>query len=66
MGLADNFIRLTGTLAQPKVDLNVGGVVTHGGAAVATGGLSLVFESLFTRLTAFSNPCETVLQAIGK
>ena len=66
MGLADSFIRLTGTLAQPKVDVNVGGVVTHGGAAVATGGLSLVFESLFTRLTAFSNPCETVLQPIGK
>ncbi len=62
IGLADNFIRLTGTLAQPKVDVNVGGVVTHGGAAVATGGLSLVFEALFTRLTAFSNPCETVLQ----
>lgn len=34
MGLADNFIRFTGSLAQPKVDVNVGGFVRHGRAAV--------------------------------
>jgi uncharacterized protein involved in outer membrane biogenesis len=66
LGVMDNFIRLTGTLRQPGVALNEKGFLLHGGAAWATGGLSLLYESLFTSLTAFSNPCETVLKTAGK
>jgi hypothetical protein len=66
LGLADNFIRLTGTLRQPRVDVNAVGFLAQGGAAWATGGLSLVYESVMRRLSAFSNPCETVLKADGQ
>ena len=66
LGLAENFIRLTGTLRQPEVDVNLDSFVVHGGAAWATGGLSLLYDSLATRLTAFSNPCETVLKSVKK
>jgi uncharacterized protein involved in outer membrane biogenesis len=64
LGSMDNYIRLKGTLRQPKVALNGEGFLLHGGAAWATGGLSLLYESLATRLTAFSNPCETVLKSV--
>ncbi len=63
LGLADNFIHLTGTLRQPGVEMNAVGFLTHGGAAWATGGLSLLYDSLSRRLTASSNPCESVLKA---
>jgi len=66
LGVADNFIRLTGTLRQPRVDVNAVGFLAQGGAAWATGGLSLVYESVMRRLSAFSNPCETVLKADGQ
>ncbi|MGB5306107.1 MAG: AsmA family protein [Gammaproteobacteria bacterium] len=63
LGLADSFIRLSGTLRQPRVEMNAVGFLTHGGAAWATGGLSLLYDSLSRRLTASSNPCESVLKA---
>jgi len=63
LGLADNFIHLTGTLRQPGVEMNAVGFLAHGGAAWATGGLSLLYDSLSRRLTASSNPCESVLKA---
>lgn len=36
--------------------------LTKGGAAWATGGLSLFYEALISRLTTFVNPCESVLK----
>jgi hypothetical protein len=42
----------------------MGGFLAYAGVAGATGGLSLLYETLFKRLTAFSNPCETVLKAV--
>lgn len=66
LGIADRFLRLTGTLQSPAVELNVGGFLTHGSAAWATGGVSLLYDSILTRLTAFNNPCQTVLKASTK
>lgn len=63
LGIADKVFGVTGTLRHPRVKVNVGGLLLHGGAAWATGGISLLYDSLFRRLTAFSNPCETVLKA---
>ncbi|MCR6631233.1 MAG: AsmA family protein [Magnetospirillum sp.] len=56
--------RLRGTLANPALSLSELGVArsaASAGAAVATGGLSLVGEALFDRLTADGNPCQTAL-----
>ncbi|MGB5605031.1 MAG: hypothetical protein WBN51_00820, partial [Gammaproteobacteria bacterium] len=63
LGLADSFIRLSGTLRQPRVEMNAVGFLTQGGAAWATGGLSLLSDSLYRRLTASVNPCESVMKA---
>lgn len=63
LGIADKVLSMTGTLQHPRVKVNVGGLLLHGGAAWATGGISLLYDSLFKRLTAFSNPCEMVLKA---
>ena len=64
--IASKYIRLTGTLANPQKDVKVAGVVTHGAAAWATGGLSLLVEGLASRLTEGGNPCDTVLESLAK
>jgi len=61
LGIADKFIYLTGTLQEPRAEVDPAGLLIHGGAAWATSGLSLVFDQLAKRLTSFSNPCDTVL-----
>lgn len=56
--------RIRGTLAEPALSLDELGTARAAasvGAAVATGGLSLVGEALFDRLTGDSNPCRTAL-----
>lgn len=65
-GVAERFIHVTGTLGNPSVGVNAGDAVAYGGAAWATAGLSLLADSIFTRLSAFSNPCEHVLKAVEK
>ena len=62
LGIADRFFRMTGTVHNPSVSVNVVGFLVHGGAAWATAGVSLVYDLFARRLTAFSNPCETVLE----
>jgi uncharacterized protein involved in outer membrane biogenesis len=59
-GLTDRFVRVTGTVAKPTVELNPSGAALTTGAAYLTGGLSLLAEAVFTRLTGFTNPCEIV------
>ena len=63
LDIADRFIRLTGTIRNPTVSADAKGFLVHGVAAWATEGVSLVYDLLAKRLTAFSNPCETVLKA---
>lgn len=63
LGVADGLVGVTGTLQDPAVSLNVGRAIAYGAAAWATAGLSVLADSIFTRVTAFSNPCEAVLQA---
>ena len=62
LGVADRFLHITGTLREPKVAIDPKGLVLQGAAAWATGGLSLVYEQLFRRLTAFGNPCDAVMR----
>jgi len=56
--------RLGGTLAAPTMTLDEVGAAhaaVSAGAAVMTGGLSLVGETLLDRLTADPTPCQTAL-----
>ncbi|MEA3278004.1 MAG: AsmA family protein [Pseudomonadota bacterium] len=62
LGVADRFIYITGTLQEPTIAIDPKGLLIHGGAAWATGGLSLLYDQLVKRLTAFSNPCDAVMR----
>ncbi len=53
-------IHITGTFRKPKAAIDPKGLLIHGGAAWATGGLSLLYDQLGKRLTSFSNPCDAV------
>jgi uncharacterized protein involved in outer membrane biogenesis len=62
LGIADKFIYIDGTIRKPRIAVDPGRLLIDGGAAWATAGLSILFDQLLTRLTAFSDPCETVLR----
>jgi hypothetical protein len=66
LGFADRLVGVTGTLKKPRIKLDVGTTVTYGAAAWATAGLSVLADSVYSRLTAFSNPCDAVLKAARK
>ena len=66
-GLADfaGAGRVTGTFAEPKVELSAQGAAklgVHAGVAAATGGVSLLLGSLL-RAAIPAHPCKTALQA---
>lgn len=55
------YLRLGGNLSSPRLGFNAQGLVVSGGAAVATGGLSIVAEGLWDRWISTSvNPCEAL------
>ncbi len=62
LGIADKFIYVRGTLTQPRAAVDPAGLLIHGGAAWATGGLSLLIDQLANRLTASGSPCDAVLR----
>ncbi|MEP1593400.1 MAG: hypothetical protein ABJK20_02465, partial [Halieaceae bacterium] len=53
------YIKLGGNLANPQLAFDAKGAAVSGGAAVATGGLSILAEGLWDRWVATSkNPCK--------
>lgn len=62
LGIADKFIYINGTLRKPHIAVDPGQLLIEGGMAWATVGLSILYDQLLTRLTAFNDPCETVLR----
>ncbi len=61
LGIADKFIYIDGTLRKPHIAVDPGQLLLEGGVAWATVGLSILYDQLLTRLTAFNDPCATVL-----
>jgi uncharacterized protein involved in outer membrane biogenesis len=59
------FVKVSGTLTDPGVGLNEKGVLLAGGAAVATGGLSLLIKGAIDRITGGSDSCEKVIEDVG-
>jgi len=55
--LINPFVKITGTLAKPRLGVDEQGVIVKGGAAVATGGLSLVATSLWDRIKRNDDAC---------
>lgn len=56
--VANSLLRVRGTLRNPSVRLDAKGSVTTTGAAVATGGLSLLARGLWDRLSAEVDVCK--------
>jgi uncharacterized protein involved in outer membrane biogenesis len=59
------FVKLKGTFASPSIALDKKGAILSGGAAVATGGLSLLVQSMAGRATAEGDQCEPTLAEVG-
>jgi hypothetical protein len=64
--LVSPFTSVGGTLSQPKLTLNKKGAAFEGGAAVATGGLSIVARSLWQRWVSSRNVCTKVAEQAQK
>lgn len=64
MGQLAELVRIRGTLAEPKAGPSTKEALKSAatiGAAVATGGISILAQGLFNRATADANPCATAL-----
>jgi uncharacterized protein involved in outer membrane biogenesis len=55
--LVNPYVQVVGTLAAPRLAVDEKGVLITGGAAVATGGLTLIARGLWDRLTRSGDPC---------
>jgi hypothetical protein len=56
------FVMVVGNLAAPRLAVDAKGTLISGGAAVATGGLSILARATWDRLVRSSNPCETAAE----
>ena len=64
--LINPYIKVIGTMAKPSLAVDEQGVLISGGAAVATGGLSLLAKAAWDRLSRSSKPCESAREEAGK
>jgi hypothetical protein len=63
-GSLSSLVRVQGTLADPRLGTDLKGLATTGakvGIAVATGGLSLLAESVYGHVSEDDQPCQTAL-----
>lgn len=57
-GVANSFLKLGGTLRNPKIQIDAASSVATTGVAVATGGLSLLAKGLWDRVSAEADICK--------
>ncbi|MEM1403072.1 MAG: hypothetical protein AAGG55_07070 [Pseudomonadota bacterium] len=60
--LVNPYVQITGTLANPSLGLDITNSAIAGGAAVATGGLTVIAKPLYGRFLRRSNPCDVALK----
>lgn len=60
--LVNPYVQITGTLAKPALGLDVASTAIAGGAAIATGGLTVLARPLYGRFLRRKNPCDTALK----
>jgi len=56
------YVKVVGTLAKPTLAVDEQGVLISGGAAVATGGLSILAKAAWRRLSRDKNACQTAAE----
>ena len=64
--ITNAYLKLGGTLADPKIESKPLEALTTTGVAVATGGLSLLARGLLDRITAEAKVCEEALARAGQ
>jgi len=64
--LINPFVTIRGTLAKPSPTINPASTLFYGGAAAATGGLSLVAKGLWNRLLGTAKPCQQLREELRK
>ena len=55
--IVNPYIKVEGTLARPRLAVDEKGVLLSGGAAFATGGLSVLAQAAWSRLARAKDPC---------
>ena len=60
------YLKVTGTMARPRLTLDKTGTLVTGGAAVATAGLSILATAIWDRVSAASDPCNEIVKAAEK
>ncbi len=61
------YFKVGGTMANPRLVMDPKGIALSGGAAVATGGLSILAEGLWGRwIASAGNPCAKLIDKISK
>ena len=58
--LVNPYVKIEGTLASPRLAVDEKGVLISGGAAVATGGLSILAKGFWDRLSRSKDPCSDI------
>jgi uncharacterized protein involved in outer membrane biogenesis len=56
--LVNPYVQVVGTLARPRLAVDETGLLITGGAAVATGGLTILARGIWDRLARSRKPCE--------
>jgi len=56
--LVNPYVQVVGTLAAPRLAVDETGLLISGGAAVATGGLSILARGVWNRLSRAKDPCK--------
>ncbi len=55
--LLNNYVKVTGTFSKPHLTVDATGTLVNGGAAFATGGLSILATTLWDRVSRQKDPC---------
>ena len=56
--LFNPYVKIVGSLGKPALAVDEQGVLISGGAAVATGGLSILAKAAWDRVGRRGNPCD--------
>ena len=56
--LVNPYVQIVGTLAAPRLAVDEKGVLISGGAAIATGGLTVLARGVWDRIRGSGNPCK--------
>ncbi len=56
------YVKVVGTLAAPRLTIDKKASLLSGGAAFATGGLSILAKAAWSRLAKSDTPCETAVE----